>query len=124
MVRNFLSSRNSTSNPAEEWNLVAKVINHSPFKTENDCPKRAFLGLCAIGLVKGICPGPYTESVNNKTYVNEAVRLLKTNPALANIGTTSKLWTRVLDSLGIAYKKHNQQMNVVLELWERKYIIL
>ena len=99
VVRNFLFSANVTSNPAEEWDEIARKKQMALSARDKDSPKRAFLGLCDAGLVKGIRPGPYTASVKNKKYVLEAVHLLKHNRAFANIATTGKLWASVLDSL-------------------------
>ncbi len=74
----------------------------------------AFLGLCEEGLVKGIPPGDYTESVKNKQYAVDAVRLLRLDPALA--GDKMSLWQGVLGKRTIV---HNDQMAVVASLWER-----
>ena len=74
----------------------------------------AFLGLCEEGLVKGIPPGDYTKSVKNKQYAIDAVRLLRLDPTLA--GSKKLLWQ---EAIGERRIKHNQQMDVVVMLWER-----
>ncbi len=122
VARHFLSSADTISNPSDEWDSITKIRYPSLYANDNDCPKRAFLGLCNTGLVKGINSGHYTASVSNKKYAIEAVNFLKNNPALANIATPAKLWDYVLAYLRIGKKKHNQQMNVVLALWDNGYI--
>jgi len=55
-----------------------------------------------------------TESVKNKQYAVDAVRLLRLDPALA--GDKMLLWQRVLGKRTIV---HNDQMDMVTSLWER-----
>lgn len=101
--------------PGEAWSrAVARLFPKSPSSRDRDCPMSAFLGLCEEGLVKGIPPGDYTESVKNKQYAVDAVRLLRLHPTLA--GDKMLLWQRVLRKRTIV---HNDQMDVVTSLWER-----
>ena len=101
--------------PRGAWSrAVACLFPKSPSSRDKGCPMYAFLGLCEEGLVKGIPPGDYTESVKNKQYAVDAVRLLRLDPALA--GDKMLLWQRVLGKRTII---HNDQMDVVASLWER-----
>lgn len=81
------------------------------------CPKGAFLGLCEEGLVKGIPPGEYTISADNKRYAVDAVALLRRNPSLAQ--NRAALWRAVMRGKA---KERNQQMDVVVSLWDRGLI--
>lgn len=83
------------------------------------CPKGTFLGLCEDGYVAGVRSGDYTRSADNKGYAIEAVRLLRSNPALADRGQTV-LWEQVMKGRD---KVPNSQMDVVLTLWERGLIV-
>jgi hypothetical protein len=65
------------------------------------------------GLVKGVPPGPYTDSERNRQYALDAVALLRRQPSLA--GNASLLWSAVMRG---REKEHNQQMDVVIALWK------
>ena len=100
--------------PRGAWSrAVARLFPKSPSSRDKGCPMYAFLGLCEEGLVKGIPPGDYTESVKNKQYAVDAVRLLRLDRALA--GDNMLLWQRVLGKRTIV---HNDQMDVVASLRE------
>jgi hypothetical protein len=125
VVKRFLaaSSNSNQLNPAFEWINVAKLLISSQSSREKGCPKDAFLGLCENGLVKGINPGQYIKFTDNKKYAIEAVNILKNNPHYLSF-SSQKLWEEVMDSLKLSKKKkHNQQMNIVLDLWKSNYII-
>lgn len=81
------------------------------------CPKSAFLGLCEEGLVKGIPKGDYTRGRLNKEYAVQAVRLLQSDPSLAN--DRRGLWDKVMAG---TEKKPNGQMDVVVALFEAKLL--
>lgn len=82
------------------------------------CPRDAFLGLCEAGFVRGISPGTYTQSTSNKEYALAAARFLKAKP-LSSTKPTMALWRRVMKSVGEPEgKTHNQQMDVVLTLFQ------
>lgn len=101
--------------PRGAWSrAVARLFPKSPSSRDRGCPMCAFLGLCEEALVKSIPPGDYTESVKNKQYAVDAVRLLRLDPTLA--GDEMLLWQRVLGKRTIV---HKDQMDVVASLWER-----
>jgi len=85
---------------------------------DKGCPKGAFLGLCEEGLVRGIPRGLYTQSRKNKEYAVRAVRLLKEGQYAPK--DPFVLWSRVMAG---DPKNYNQQMDVVLALWENGYIV-
>ncbi|WBX78097.1 hypothetical protein PG911_07530 [Tenacibaculum ovolyticum] len=103
----------------EIWTKYVKENFDSKSSQEKSCPKNAFLGLCENGLVKGIPKGEYTNSVKNKEYALQAVEILKITPTLS----PKELWNKVKEKISLGKKNHNSQMDVVLGLWEKGYII-
>jgi hypothetical protein len=81
------------------------------------CPRGAFLGLCEEGLVKGIPPGHYTSSKDNKAYAVRAAALLAEG---TQSWSTNALWQAVVDD---PEKVHNSQMDIVLALWKNGLIV-
>jgi hypothetical protein len=105
--------------PADAWRSAAiSVFPDAPENQKKGCPKSAFLGLAEAGHIAGVLPGKYTNSLDNKRYAIEALRLLQKEPNLS--GQPEELWRRVNRGEGT---KHNQQMHVVISLWqEGKYV--
>lgn len=81
------------------------------------CPRGAFLGLCEEGLIKGIPCGSYTKSKKNKQYAIDAVEILKEN--LGKDLGKKELWYKITGNK----KSYNSQMDIVLELFNRGYIL-
>lgn len=107
--------------PDTAWSIVTKkVFGKGTASQMKGCPRNTFLGLCEEGLVKGISAGLYTQSKKNKKYSVTAVRLLKEDPELAK--STKFLWKAVKKELNITIQ-HNDQMDVVITLWENDYIM-
>ncbi|WP_428740882.1 DUF6979 family protein [Tenacibaculum sp.] len=108
-------------NPVVSWvESVSKNFTSKNSK-EKGCPKNAFLGLCEVGLIKGIKAGIYLKSKKNnlnKKYAITAVEILKENPTFSK----KELWNKVRKKLALGEKKHNSQMDVVLALWENNLI--
>jgi hypothetical protein len=108
------------------WRAIAKeVFAEAPEARNKVCPREAFFGLCAAGLIRGVpastCPEPSNSP--NRRYSVTAVHLLWADPDLAR-GNKVDLWRRVLKELGMDTKKRpNAQMDVVLALWERGLIV-
>lgn len=101
------------------WEQEAQIVfPDSETAAKKTCPKYAFLGLAEAGKIKGIPPGNYTKSKLNKQYALLALHNLKQVPELRD--NKSELWRR---SCGSKFKTHNQQMDVVLALWDAKYLI-
>jgi hypothetical protein len=77
--------------------------------------RTANLRLCEAGLVRGIPSGKYLHGPSlNAEYAVRAVSVLRLRPILATSET--KLWQL---SCGSIDKKHNGQMDVVLNLWNK-----
>jgi hypothetical protein len=68
-------------------------------------------------LVKGIPPGQYTTSKDNKAYAVRAAALLAEG---TQSWSTSALWQAVTND---PEKTHNSQMDVVLALWKNGLIV-
>jgi hypothetical protein len=111
------------NDPVDGWEKATiSLFSKGTSSQVKSCPRHAFLGVCEDGLVKGIKPGKYTDSVDNKSYAVEAVKLLKTNPSLSS-GTKADLWRRVMRRTGNPIDKtHNQQMDVILALFQNRFI--
>lgn len=100
--------------PVKAWsNRAAEVFVDKPAAEVKNCPKSAFLGLAEAGLIKGVPPGQYTRSVDNRRYAEAAVQLLFDNPAWSV--DPQGLWSAVAEQDG--KKRHNGQMHVVIALW-------
>jgi hypothetical protein len=103
------------------WKSVAdELFPDAPDARCKSCPREAFLGLCEAGLVQGVARKSRMEPVEspNRKYAVTAIRLLEADPDLAR-GSKIGLWRRVMAELGEdPGKKHNQQIDVVLSLWE------
>jgi hypothetical protein len=111
--------------PSEAWRIAAmQVFPDSASSRNKNCPKEAFLGLCASGLIRGI--PRLDDGANgqrpNREYAITAARLLALRSGLTALSRTD-LWTRVLTELRLDPKKrHNQQMDIVMSLWEQSLI--
>ena len=108
-------------NPSDAWDQATTSIWGGGTSSQmKSCPKNAFLGLCEAARVRGIKSGAYTRSLKNKGYAVEAADILKANPSLVSLGEIG-LWQKVMKSLGEPVGKvHNQQMDVVLTLFQNK----
>jgi hypothetical protein len=117
--------REGCESAQEAWRaIVEDVFPDAPEARDKACPREAFLGLCAAGLIRGVSPNTCTEPSRspNRRYSITAVRLLTSDPNLAH-GSKIGLWRRVIKELGMDLKKKpNEQMEVVLALWERGLI--
>jgi hypothetical protein len=106
------------SNPVVRWeSAMERLYPTSPTSRKKGCPRGAFLGLCEEGLVKGIPPGHYTASKDNKAYAVQAAALLTEG---GRKWSTGELWRAVSND---PEKAHNQQMDVVLALWKNGLIV-
>ena len=96
---------------------MEKLYPTSPTARKKGCPRGAFLGLCEEGMVKGIPPGQYASSKENKAYAVRAATLLAEGTQSWSI---SALWQAVTNDPG---KAHNSQMDVVMALWKNGLIV-
>jgi len=114
----LLRSKNAP-NQKFAWDQAASIILDAKSSKEKGCPKAAFLGLCEEGLIKGVKPGSYCTSSENKSYALKAIQALRKNPDLRF--DANNLWTEVLRLSGKNIS-HNHQMEVVIALWNRNLI--
>jgi hypothetical protein len=113
----------TVTDPLTAWTTAANSLGLSASSQKKGCPKGAFLGLCSAGLVKGIPPGTYTDSVKNAMYATSAVVLLKARLPVPT-SNPNELWILTLSSIGEdVNKEHNGQMDVVLALWDNGWIL-
>jgi hypothetical protein len=104
--------------PVARWErAVENLYPTSPTARKKGGPRGAFLGLCEEGLVKGIAPGHYTASKDNKAYAVRAVALLADG---TRSWSTNALWQAVSND---PEKTHNSQMDIVLALWKNDLIV-
>ena len=117
----LMAARRASSgdiNPIACWeSAVEGLYPTSPTAQQKSCPRGAFLGLCEEGLVKGIPAGHYKASRDDKAYAVRAVTLLTEGTQLRS---TNALWRAVTNG---AEKAHNNQMDVVLALWNNDLIV-
>ncbi|MBD2497705.1 DUF6979 family protein [Nostoc sp. FACHB-280] len=108
----------------QAWYESAETYISEPSR-DKDCPRIAFLGLCAAGLVVGVSPNTVKLiDSKNGNYAVKAVELLVANHNLARQGKT-KLWELVMSELKENWNKaQNGQMDVVMTLWEKNLIVV
>lgn len=100
--------------------ISKEIFKHNPASQNKSCPKNSFLGLCSEGKIKGIPGGNYTRSKENKLYALKAVELLQKSKKQVS---EKALWLKVLEATDEDMDKiHNQQMDVVLSLWNQSLI--
>ena len=69
--------------PPDAWKKsTVALFGKGTWSQRKSCPRDAYLGLCESGLVRGIPPGNYTESVDNKAYAVAAAQLLRASTSL------------------------------------------
>jgi len=105
--------------PPEAWRKAVAACCRSPSSQAKSCPRGAFLGLCEEGLISDVRSGTYTRSRKNKEYAVRAVSILRRESARTPPDTAT-LWRKVL---GDERKTHNNQMDVVLALWNKGFIL-
>jgi 3'-phosphoadenosine 5'-phosphosulfate sulfotransferase (PAPS reductase)/FAD synthetase len=86
------------------WKKAAEEIISSQSSRVKGCPKGAFLGLFS------------SDHGINASYAKHALEILRANPT--KHFTADELWY----AIGNYKKAHNQQMDVVLSLWNSRLI--
>lgn len=112
-----LMQSSGSSDAGKAWaQAVMELFPDRPAARKKSCPRFAFLGICEKGLLRGVPPSPYPDSVN-KGYAVNAIRELQLKPELA--ANKKALWLKASGNIGLT---HNQQMDVVVSLWNAKFI--
>ena len=104
--------------PLEAWEAAAKRLLHTPDLRNKGCPKAAFLGLCAAGLIKDVDGGYHDGALEspNAQYAVAAIKVIRLSGGISGMEEKS-LWVRALKiAKGKEGTVHNQQMSVVLSL--------
>ncbi|WP_425465755.1 DUF6979 family protein [Oleiharenicola lentus] len=103
--------------PRNAWHAAAKLrFPDSPSSQTKGCPRGAFVGLCAAGLVRDVAPETEAGQLGkNARYACAAIKILIA--AKPTIRSATELWREVGQG-----KRHNHQMDVVLALWSRGLI--
>lgn len=108
--------QNKKLSPDNAWeHATTSIWKQGSASQKKGCPRNTFLGLCEEGKITGIDAGHYRKSSKdskNKKYALSALNILKQDPSLAN--DKQLLWQRVLNG---EIKRHNEQMDVVIALW-------
>jgi len=108
----ILENRNLT--PRSAWQAAAQsAFPDSASSRAKGCPRNAYLGLCEMGEIIGVPSGQYTNSQANKRYALMALELLRQNPELKT--NKQLLWQKIMAG---EQKQHNQQMDVVISLFD------
>lgn len=108
-----LVSQDDALSPVDAWKkAVGEFFPGSKHQRRKGCPRDAFLGLCEMGVVRGIRAGSYTTSEKNKGYAVRALAALRSDPSLVEHKT--RLWAIALEG---ADKEENKQMDVLVTLW-------
>lgn len=103
--------------PERAWSRAASELITSTSSKDKACPRNTFLGLCSLGLVRGVPGGSYTDAPDNPRYAGNAVRALRSRPALAE--NRAQLWRVSTEGEDL---RHNGQMDVVVALWSKGLI--
>jgi hypothetical protein len=110
------------NDPRESWIEASnEIIGKDSSSSKKVCPRSTFLGLCEEGYIKNIPKGIYLrnrQKNGNKKYAIYAVKILFKDPAMKN--NTHSLWKKAIGNKEI---RENGQMDVVIALFEKKYII-
>lgn len=111
--------------PPDAWaEAAARIFPDSESLRTKGCPKGAFLGLAAAGLINGVPASDYGRSSTGKNaqYAVTASELLMQNPELTNRGPKN-LWLNCLRKIGVdTEKQHNSQMDIVLRLYSLGFL--
>ena len=124
-VYNVIAIKYENETASEEtWKKYARKVLVTDCYVNKPCPKNTFLGLCSLGLIKGIPAGDYLSSNSVETeYAKIAIEILMKYKSFAD--KPRDLWKKVLKIGGYDVDKHYDfQMNVVCALWNADMINL
>lgn len=108
----------------DSWEIACRERIANENSRGKSCPKLAFLGIVHSGLVKGIDAfGDVSRKYKTKNgqYALNAIEILQDDHSLAQ--RKRILWKRVMEkSREDSNKTQNNQMEVVIALWEKHFI--
>jgi hypothetical protein len=108
--------------PRDAWEQVSTALFGKGTSSQRKvCPRGAFLGLCAAGLIKHVhpdCNSDDSPTNVNGQYAVQAVKTLHEAPSLAD--GQMALWRAVMKG---GQKQYNQQMDVVIALFKEGLLL-
>lgn len=104
---------NEDLTPREAWEQAMERTSKSKASQDKGCPRGAFLGLCAAGMIVDVDPDPTVFIGENGKYAIAAVEVLREDPSFAR--SVQALWDEAKPRDDIS---HAGQMDVVRDLWE------
>lgn len=105
--------------PLGAWQrAVAEIFPDSSSSRDKPCPRSSFLALCELGAIKNVRERVYTRSVDNKRYMDLALRALIKEPRL--LGDEDQLWQIATSPKVI---KPNNQIEVLTTLWQEGFVL-
>ena len=102
------------SNPEAAW---TRAIRRETKSWQKPCPRGAFLGLCAAGLIPGCEAQPSLFRSSNGDYAVRMVKAIRADPQV--LTDRNRLWR---SAVGSAEKEENGQIDVVVSLWREGII--
>jgi len=99
------------------WDRAIRRETKSSESRRESCPRGAFLGLCAAGLIPGCEARPSLFRSSNGDYAVRMVKAIRADPQV--LTDRKRLWRSAVRS---AKKKENGQIDVVVSLWREGII--
>ena len=109
--------QDTPSKPEAAWARAIRRETKSPDSRRKRCPRGAFLGLCAAGLIPGCEARPSLFRSSNGDYAVRMVKAIRADPQV--LTDRKRLWRSAVRS---AKKKENGQIDVVVSLWREGII--
>jgi len=105
------------SNPEAAWTRAIRRETKNYESRRKTCPREAFLGLCAAGLILGCEARPSLFRSSNGDYAVRMVKAIRADPQV--LTDRNRLWR---SAVGSAEKEENGQIDVVVSLWREGII--
>ena len=105
------------SNPEVAWARALRRETKSSESWRKRCPRGAFLGLCAAGVIPGCEARPSLFRSSNGDYAVRMLEAIRADPQV--LPDRKRLWR---SAVGSAKKKENGQSDVVVSLWREGII--
>jgi len=112
---------NLSLSPCDAWVTAISAVSKSLTSIGKSCPKCAYFGLCEAGVVSNIKAGVYNKKEDNinKSYVLGGYELIKKG----FVKRGDPLNRDILRKEVMGDMADNQQMDVLVSLWEADCLI-